>query len=125
MINGQWEPVRDIDDVCRIVEENISTEFARKVREIFDVSNECDELRWEISDLEDEIRGFENDLDEKENECENLESVIEKLKDALDDAAYEVVSHKHPNCYDFSGYKREYISELASTYKISAEYVPN
>ena len=50
---------------------------------------------------------------------------MEKLKDALDDAAYEAVSHKYSNCYDYSRYKREYISELASTYKIPDEYVPN
>ena len=125
MINDQCEPVRDIDDVCRIVEENIGDEFAQKVREFISMRNEVDELRWTINDLEDEIRGFENDLDEKEIAYDNLESVVEKLKDALDDAAYKAVQYEHPNCYDFSNYKREYISELASTYKIPAEYVLN
>ena len=125
MINGQWELVKDIDDVCRIVEENISTEFAQKVREIFDMSGEINELKYEIEDLNTENNLLENQLDDAYSDYENLEEVVEKLKDALDDAAYEAVSHKYSNCYDFSHYKREYISELASIYKIPVEYVPN
>lgn len=36
MINGNWEQVKDLSDVLRIVSENISAEFAHKVEEIFE-----------------------------------------------------------------------------------------
>ena len=35
LINNQWEFVNDIYDVLRICEENISDEFAKKVKEIW------------------------------------------------------------------------------------------
>lgn len=34
MINGNWEQVKDLSDVLRIVSENIGNEFAQKVEEI-------------------------------------------------------------------------------------------
>ncbi len=36
MINGNWEQVKDLSDVLRIVSENIGIEFAQKVEEIFE-----------------------------------------------------------------------------------------
>jgi len=33
MMNGNWEQVKDLSDVLRIVSENIGDEFARKVEE--------------------------------------------------------------------------------------------
>lgn len=35
MINGNWEQVKDLSDILRIVSENINDEFAQKVEEIF------------------------------------------------------------------------------------------
>lgn len=36
MINGNWEQVKDLSDVIRIVSENIGRDFAQKVEEIFE-----------------------------------------------------------------------------------------
>lgn len=36
MINGNWEQVKDLSDILRIVSENIGDEFAQKVKEIFE-----------------------------------------------------------------------------------------
>ncbi len=36
MVNGNWEQVKDLSDILRIVSENISAEFAHKVEEIFE-----------------------------------------------------------------------------------------
>lgn len=36
MINGNWEQVKDLSDVLRIVSENIGDEFAQKVEKIFE-----------------------------------------------------------------------------------------
>lgn len=36
MINRNWEQVKDLSDVLRIVSENIGEEFAQKVEEILE-----------------------------------------------------------------------------------------
>lgn len=36
MINGNWEQVKDLSDVLRIVSENIGDEFAHKIEEILE-----------------------------------------------------------------------------------------
>lgn len=36
MINGNWEQVKDLSDILRIVSENIGSEFAQKVEEILE-----------------------------------------------------------------------------------------
>lgn len=38
MINGNWEQVKDLSDILRIVSENISDEFAQKVEEICELN---------------------------------------------------------------------------------------
>lgn len=36
MINGNWEQIKDLSDVLRIISENIGSEFAQKVEEIIE-----------------------------------------------------------------------------------------
>lgn len=36
MINETWEQVKDLSDVLRIISENIGSEFAQKVEEIYE-----------------------------------------------------------------------------------------
>lgn len=36
MINGNWEQVKDLSDIVRIVNGNIGYEFAQKIEEIFE-----------------------------------------------------------------------------------------
>ena len=71
MINGNWEQVKDLSDVLRIVSENIGSEFAQNVEEIFE-SNECkiEELEMDISKLrlkEDVLKDLNRRLDILEN----------------------------------------------------------
>lgn len=40
MINGNWEQVKDLSDILRIVSENIGDEFAQKVEEIVEYNYE-------------------------------------------------------------------------------------
>lgn len=42
MINGNWEQVKDLSDIVRITKENIGTEFAQKVEEIFEEKERYD-----------------------------------------------------------------------------------
>lgn len=40
MINGNWEQVKNLSDILRIVSENICDEFAKKVEEIIEYNYE-------------------------------------------------------------------------------------
>ena len=47
-INDNWEQVKDLSDIVRIVKENIGDQFAREVERI------CGDYEIKISELEDE-----------------------------------------------------------------------
>lgn len=78
LINGNWEQVKNFDDVLRIVRENIGDEFAKEVERI---GNEPDE------DLQDRIWQLENDLEELElgtEDYDDIQNRLEELNDNLD-----------------------------------------
>lgn len=76
MINGNWEQVKDLSDVLRIVSENIGSEFAQEVEEIFKEQEE--KVKQEIYDLENQV----DDLQEKVDDCNDL---IIKMKNFIED----------------------------------------
>ena len=80
MINGNWEQIKDLSDILRIVSENICDEFAQKVEEI------CGEPS---ADLEEENLMLGNKID-------NLKSTQKELRElfikALDLAVEEQLS---------------------------------
>ena len=88
MINGNWEQVKDLSDVLRIVSENIGSEFAQKVEEIcgepsleleeqnFMLTNEIDNLNDRhkyIRKLFIEVLGLANDFLKNDEYDEFLE----------------------------------------------------
>lgn len=80
-INGIWESVKDIDDLFRIVAENIGYEFAYELKRVCDRSNE--NLEETIYSLECEIEDLEsinNDLDDVAYSLENLKDQIDELR---------------------------------------------
>ncbi len=68
MINGNWERVKDLSDVIRIVSKNIGYEFAQKVEEI------CGEPSEELYAA----------YQKSESEKDELEKYIDKNKDGTD-----------------------------------------
>lgn len=81
MINGNWEQVKDLSDVLRIVSENIGDEFAQKVEEIFkDNEDKIEELEIDIS----ELRLKENNLKDLNEQLDILEDYIDENKDGTD-----------------------------------------
>ena len=81
MINGNWEQIKDLSDILRIVSENIGDEFANKIKEVFE-SNECkiEELEMDIAELrleEDHLKGLNQQLD-------ILKNYIDENKDGTD-----------------------------------------
>lgn len=71
MINGNWEQIKDLSDVLRIVSENIGNEFAHKVEVIckeiddnyYDALESLDYLDEQISNLRQYIYKNANDTD--------------------------------------------------------------
>lgn len=58
MINGNWERVKNLSDILKIVSENIGSEFAQKVEEIFkDNEYKIEELENKIAELKIKIIG--------------------------------------------------------------------
>lgn len=58
MINGNWERVKNLSDILKIVSENIGSKFAQKVEEIFkDNEYKIEELENKIAELEVKIIG--------------------------------------------------------------------
>lgn len=81
MINGNWEQVKDLSDVLRIVSENIGDEFAQKVEEIFqDNEDKIEELEINIS----ELRLKEGCLKDLNKQLDILEDYIDENKDGTD-----------------------------------------
>ncbi len=70
MINGNWEQVKDLSDVIRIVSENIGSEFAQKVEEI------CGEPSEELYVA---YQKLENEKDELDQRCNDYGDILESL----------------------------------------------
>ena len=92
MMNGNWEQVKDLSDVLRIVSENIGDEFAQKVEKMCGepseelyaayqkLENEKDELEQRCNDYDDILES----LDYLNEQIDNLESYIDENKDDTD-----------------------------------------
>ena len=88
MINGNWEQVKDLSDVLRIVSENIGSEFAQKVEEI------CGEPSEELFAAYQKLKSEKDELDQRCNDygdilesLDYLNEQIDKLEKYIDDNA--------------------------------------
>lgn len=64
MINGNWEQVKDLSDVIRIVFENIGSEFAQKVEEIY---RDYDDILESLDYLNEQLDKLEKYIDENKD----------------------------------------------------------
>ena len=99
MINGNWEQIKDLSDVLRIVSENIGDEFAQKVEEVFqDNEDKIEELEINIS----ELRLKENNIKDLNKKLDILEDYIDENKDGTDfmrgmEKAYDMIGRIEDN----------------------------
>lgn len=92
MINGNWEQVKDLSDVLRIVSENIGDEFAQKVEEICGEPSEelyaaYQKLEYEKDELEQRCNDYDDileSLDYLNEQIDKLEEYIDENKDGTD-----------------------------------------
>ena len=78
MINGNWEQVKNLSDILRIVSENIGNEFAQKVEKI------CGEPSEELYVA---YQKLESDYDDISESLDYLNEQIDKLEKYIDDNA--------------------------------------
>ena len=90
LVNDNWEEVRDLQDVSKIIREYFNEDLADELDKLIPehddndyFSLECDmaDMQNEISALEDENSYLEGRAYELENKVEDLEKEIEKLEE--------------------------------------------
>ena len=88
IINGNWEQVKDLSDVLRIVSENIGSEFAQKVEDICgEPSEELLAAYYKLEREKDELEQRCNDYDDILESLDYLNEQIDKLEKYMDDNA--------------------------------------
>lgn len=86
MINGNWEQVKDLSDVLRIVYENIGGEFAQKVEEICgEPSEELYAAYQELENKKEELEYKCKDYDDISESLDYLNEQIDKLEKYIDE----------------------------------------
>lgn len=92
IINENWEQVKDLSDILRIVSENIGDEFAQKAEEICGEQSEelyasYQKLEYEKDELEQKCNDYDyilESLDYLNEQIDKLEKYIDKNKDGTD-----------------------------------------
>lgn len=88
MISENWEQVKDLSDVIRIVSENIGSEFSQKVEEICgEPSEELYAAYQKLGSEKDELEQRCNDYDDISESLDYLNEQIDKLEKYIDDNA--------------------------------------
>jgi len=78
MVNGNWEQVKDLSDILRIVSENIGDEFGQKIKEIFEENEyKIEELEMNISELKLKV----DCMKDLNKQLDILENYIDENKD--------------------------------------------
>lgn len=84
MINGNWEQVKDLSDIVRIVKENIGDEFAQKLEyekdELEQRCNDYDDILESLDYLNEQLDKLENYIDENEDGTDFMEGMIKAFK---------------------------------------------
>ncbi len=92
LVNDNWEPVRDLQDISKIIRENYNEDLANELDDLIPEHSkaEYEGLRYDfdlkckkISDLEDEIADLESENESLENKIEELKHKIIELEDKL------------------------------------------
>lgn len=89
LVNDNWEQVRDLQDISKIIRENYNEELADELDKLIPehTEEEYKGLQWDfnlkcenISDLENEVSSLESENENLENKIEELESRITELE---------------------------------------------
>ena len=85
LINGNWEQVKDLQDVSKIIREYYNHELADKLDYLILTSEYFDEkyheLECELDDSYSENTALENEISDLESEIEELKHEVKELRE--------------------------------------------
>lgn len=85
LINGNWEEVKDLQDISKIIRENFNAELADELDKL--IPEHTDE---EYESLEEKLEDSEFDNRMLKNEVDDSENVIDKLQDDIKHLVKEI-----------------------------------
>lgn len=83
LINDNWEEVRDLEDISKIIREYFNEDLADEMDKMIPehTDEEYWDLEWQLEEKEGDITSLKDENDTLENRIKTLEEKIEELKE--------------------------------------------
>lgn len=83
LINDNWEEVRDLEDISKIVREYFNEDLADEMDKMIPehTDEEYWDLEWQLEEKDGDITSLKDENDTLENRIKILEEKIEELKE--------------------------------------------
>ena len=87
LINDNWEEVRDLEDVSKIIREYFNEDLADEMNKMIPehTDEEYQDLEWQLEEKDGDITSLKDENDTLENRIEVLEEKIEKLEEEMEE----------------------------------------
>lgn len=87
LINDNWEEIRDLEDVSKIIREYFNEDLADEMDKLIPehTDEEYQGLEWELEEKDNKIASLEDENDTLENRIEILEEKLEKLEEKMEE----------------------------------------
>lgn len=87
LINDNWEKVRGLKDVSKIIREYFNEDLADEMDKMIPeyTDEEYQDLEWQLEEKDGDIASLEDKNDTLENRIEVLEEKIEKLEEEMEE----------------------------------------
>lgn len=87
LIDDNWEEVRDLEDVSKIIREYFNEDLADEMDKMIPehTDEEYQSLKWDLEEKDSKIASLEDENDILENRIEVLEEKIEKLEEEVEE----------------------------------------
>lgn len=88
LVNNNWEQVKTLRDVIKIIRENYNEELADELDELIPehTDEEYEKLEWKYGLEYNKVAELENEVDDLRDEIERLEIKIEELEGEKNDS---------------------------------------
>ena len=83
LINGNWEQVKDLQDVSKIIREYYNYELADKIDKLIPGHGDNDYfgLECDMADMQNEISALEDEISLLESEIDGLKHELEEMRE--------------------------------------------
>ena len=87
LINDNWEEVRDLEDVSKIIRQYFNEDLADEMDKMIPehTDEEYQDLEWQLEEKDGDITSLKDEKDTLENQIEVLEEKIEKLEEEMEE----------------------------------------